>query len=122
MQISKWLRKKPRKIACVSVLLAFSTPVSGAPWAKLRQMSEAVLIAASATDVASSWGRPEANPLLASNGRFGARGLVIKASWLAAVLVADRTLLKHRSKTAVGLNTATSAAYFAIAARNFRVR
>ncbi len=59
--------------------------------------SVAVLVAASASDARTSWGQTELNPLLRGpDGRFGARGVEIKAALLGGTLVFQRLLLRHR--------------------------
>ena len=53
----------------------------------LWKASMVTLGVAHATDVASSWGHGEANPVLRSgDGRFGVRGLVIKGLAAAAAI------------------------------------
>jgi hypothetical protein len=55
--------------------------VSAAPQSKLYSISVAALIGANAADLASSWGRPELNPLLtpgSTGGRFGWQSATIK--------------------------------------------
>ncbi len=55
-------------------------------------------VAGTSFDAASSWGQREANGFLASSdGRFGAKGLSIKAAFAAAVIVPQICLRKHRN-------------------------
>ncbi|MCP5109676.1 MAG: hypothetical protein GY953_02450, partial [bacterium] len=62
---------------------------------KLWWASVFTMVGASAVDAHSSWGRPELNPLLASgSGRFGAKGIALKAGIAGGVAVAHYFLMK----------------------------
>ncbi len=79
---------------------------------RLWLASIAAVVAATAFDAATSWGKQEANPLLASpNGTFGPRGLAIKAGMAGALLVPQFWLHKHKP-----LQTGFTVANFADAA------
>ncbi len=82
-------------------------------------------VAGTSFDAASSWGQPERNGLLASSdGRFGARGLSIKAAFAAAVIVPQICLRKHselKGLFAAG-NFAEAAAFTGVAVHNLHVR
>src|ERR1017187_7374759 len=59
--------------------------------------SVAILAASSAADVASSWRRPEANPVLASPGAtFGAGSVAIKLGLVGSSYLLERLVLRHR--------------------------
>jgi hypothetical protein len=65
---------------------------------KLWVISCVALIAATSFDAASSWGKYEGNPLLrSSDGRFGAKGLMIKSA-VAGGSLAPQILLRKRRK------------------------
>jgi hypothetical protein len=82
------------------------------------------VVAASAFDAASSWGKQEANPVLASpNGTFGDRGLAIKAAIAGAVLVPQILLHKHKRfrKTFIIANFADAAVFTAVSVHNLGI-
>jgi hypothetical protein len=86
--------------------------------------SIAAMVAATSMDAGSSWGKLEGNSFLASSdGRFGAKGLSIKAGVAAGVII-PQVLLRHRkdlkSKFAIG-NFAEAALFGGIAARNMGI-
>lgn len=80
--------------------------------------------AASAFDVASSWGKREENPLLASsNGEFGAKGLAIKAAITGALIVPQIWLRKRkefRTKLTI-VNFANAALFTGVAIHNLSI-
>lgn len=62
-------------------------------------VSVAALVGASAADLASSWGRPELNPVLTLRGqspRFGWQSAVVKLGITATTLLVQRTILRRR--------------------------
>lgn len=62
-------------------------------------VSVAALVGASAADLASSWGRPELNPVLALRGqnpRFGWQSAVVKLGITVTTLLIQRTILRRR--------------------------
>ncbi len=79
---------------------------------------------ASALDAASSWGKYERNPLLASsNGTFDSRGLVLKAGLAGAIVIPQLFLHKHqelKAKFAI-FNFAGAGAFTAVAIHNLGV-
>ena len=82
------------------------------------------LVAATSMDAASSWGKYETNPILASaNGRFGAKGVSIKAGVAAGTIVSEILLRKHndlKTKFVIG-NLAETALFSTAAVHNFGV-
>lgn len=76
---------------------------------------------ASGLDAGTSWGKQEANGLLASSdGTFGARGLSIKAGTAAAIILPQILFRKHkdfRAKFAMG-NFAGAAVFTGVAIHN----
>lgn len=80
---------------------------------------------ASSADAATSWGKREGNPLLASsNGTFGVKGVSIKAGIAAAVLVPQICL--HRHKELKGVFTAgnlgEAAIFSGVAVHNLNIK
>jgi len=58
-------------------------------WRTVWHVSQAVLVAGNAADVASSWGKTEANPLVRTGPRFGFGSLAIKAAAVGGALAAQ---------------------------------
>lgn len=75
-------------------------------------------VAGTSFDAASSWGKLESNSMLASsNGTFGAKGLSIKLSIAAAVIVPQICLRKHKElRPAFVIGNFAEAAVFTAAA------
>ena len=120
-------------LSATAILLVSSTILSGqameegqrkGKWHKLRKISEIVLLGANAADAHSSWGRVEANPLLAnSQGRFGAKGVAIKGAIVGGWLGMQRLLNrqgKHDKKFAIA-NFAVAGGFGTIAVRNYQL-
>lgn len=82
------------------------------------------MAAARGMDAASSWGKWEGNPLLASrDGTFGAKGMSIKAGIAAGVIVPEILLRKHKNlkpKFAIG-NFAEAALFGGVAIHNIGI-
>jgi hypothetical protein len=82
------------------------------------------VVAASGMDAASSIGKAEGNPLLASpNGTLGARGISIKAGLSATTLIVEVLSWKHkdmRTKFAI-FNFGEAAPFSTVAAHNLGV-
>jgi hypothetical protein len=80
--------------------------------------------AASAFDAASSWGKREGNPLLASsNGEFGAKGVAVKAGITGALIVPQlwfRKRKEYRTKLAI-VNFANAAFFTGVAIHNLTI-
>jgi len=63
------------------------------------KVSAAALAVATSVDAHSSWGRVEANPVLAGrNGRFGSQGVALKALITGGVLSAQYMMMKNHPK------------------------
>jgi hypothetical protein len=115
--------------AVVLILASLRVPAaSGAErpsrWRTVWHISEALLVSANTADVATSWGKVEANPLLRSGQRFGAGALAIKMGMLAGGLTAQHFLVrKNPRQTAyfATANMAVSAALAAVAVHNMHV-
>jgi|GEM_PF-3154337 len=79
---------------------------------------------ASSLDAATSWGKTEGNPLLASsNGTFGARGASLKIGIAAALIVPQILLRKHQElKKVFAIGNFGEAAFFsAVAVHNMGI-
>lgn len=82
------------------------------------------MVAASGFDAGTSWGKQEANGLLASpDGTFGARGVSIKAGAAAAIIIPQILFRKHkelRTKLAIG-NFAGAGVFTGVAIHNLGI-
>jgi hypothetical protein len=82
------------------------------------------MAAASGIDAGTSWGKQEGNSLLASSdGRFGAKGVSIKAGVAAGVILPQVRLHRHKylkSKFAIG-NFAGAALFGTVAIHNMGI-
>ena len=94
---------------------------------KLWMWSLAALAAGNIADMHSSWGRPEANPLLAgANGRFDWRSASIKLG-IQAPLIGFQLWRAHRNpspslyKSYTITNFAVGGAFGAVAIHNYRL-
>jgi hypothetical protein len=89
-------------------------------------LSVAMLAASSAADVASSWRRPEANPVLASPGStFGAASVAIKLGLVGSSILLERLVLRHRPDLygrVAWLNFGTAGALGAVVEHNMSLR
>jgi hypothetical protein len=128
-----------RMIRTVVVLLFLTLPVFAQPGspaiAQVRETNPAhtsklwtascfLLVAGTSLDVASSWGKYEANPLLrSSDGRFGAKGLSLKLAITGAILVPQYMMRNNPTvrKLFTFTNFAQAGMYTGIAARNFTI-
>jgi hypothetical protein len=119
---------------CVAAIAALGQEKSLVPSAveaskpelRLWKFSTAALIAASAADVASSYGRCcEANPILASSDRtFGNRGLAIKSASVGGQLLLQYMVVRKNPRLAKVLsyvNFGSAGALTAVAVRNYRI-
>lgn len=94
-----------------------------AGWWRAHLADSGIHLAATSLDMASSWGRPELNPLLRSaDGRFGARGLTVKLAVFGGVEVIKWRIARRHGKFARVLSLAPAGAYGTVAARNWRAR
>jgi hypothetical protein len=83
------------------------------------------LVAATSADMASSWGRNEANPMLRSaDGRFGARGASIKLAMTGAMIVPQYLVMKRApgsQRVFTIANFLQAGVYTGVAVRNYGV-
>ncbi|MGH9659405.1 MAG: hypothetical protein ACRD96_12730, partial [Bryobacteraceae bacterium] len=93
---------------------------------KLWKVSMAVLGAVTIADMHSSMGRREMTPWLRSqNGRFGSRGISVKAAIVGGGLGAQYMFLKKNPSAAgyaAGVNFSMAALTGSIAARNYMLK
>lgn len=59
-------------------------------------ISKILLVAAQSADAGSSWHQPEANPIVATHGRFETRGLMIKSSMVGMTLWYEHKHPEHK--------------------------
>jgi hypothetical protein len=92
---------------------------------RLTRWSRIALAAATAGDVATSYGKPEANPLLRGpGGNFGARGVSIKLGIVGAAFLVERVIVRRHPEIATPIaitNLAGAAMIGGVAARNARI-
>jgi hypothetical protein len=90
---------------------------------RLWKTSIAVMAAASAIDLLSSLGKKELNPLLrGSDGRFGARGIVLKSALTGGALVSQVLMVRknpHAATYAVVANFGMGGLFTSAAIHNF---
>ncbi|MBL8176702.1 MAG: hypothetical protein JNK48_18645 [Bryobacterales bacterium] len=89
------------------------------------KVSTVALAVATSVDAHSSWGRIEANPVLSgANGRFGAKGIALKALITGGVLSAQYMMMKNHPKAekyGAWTNFALAGALGSAAAYNYRL-
>jgi hypothetical protein len=93
-------------------------------WRAAWRWSQVLLVSADAADIASSWGKNEANPLLRSGQRFGYGSLAIKLGALGGCLAAQHLIVpRHPERTPMitSVNFAVAGGLTVVAARNVRV-
>ena len=90
---------------------------------RLWKTSIAVMAAASAIDLLSSLGKRELNPLLrGSDGRFGARGIVLKSALTGGALVSQVLMVRKNPRAApyaVVANIGVAGLFTSAAIHNF---
>ena len=88
--------------------------------------SVAMLAASGAADVASSWHRPEANPVMAGPGStFGTGSLAIKLGLVGSSILLERLVLRHRPdlyRRVAWMNFGIAGAQAAVARHNIGLR
>lgn len=91
---------------------------------KLWWASVAAVVAGSAVDAHSSWGRQELNPLLrGANGEFGMKAVAIKAAIAGGVVGAQYLMLRknpHAARYAAIANFSMAGAFAGVAVYNHR--
>jgi hypothetical protein len=109
-------------VATAALALGATVPSDPPHSRKLWWASVAAVVAASALDAHSSWGKPELNPLLAgANGQFGMRSLALKSALTGGSVTALWLILRRHpgfEKPAAATNTALAASFVAAAVHN----
>jgi hypothetical protein len=86
----------------------------------------AILAASSAADVASSWRRPEANPVVAGPGStFGGGSVAIKLGLVGSSFLLEHLVLRHRPdlyRRVAWLNFGIAGAQGAVVQHNMSLR
>ena len=102
-------------------------PVEPEPISTHWKISAVALSAGAALDVASSWQQPEATPVYrGTDGRFGSKGVAIKAVIIGGNLtlqyvVLKRTNWKPARKICIAVNWIAAGTQTGIAVRNWRL-
>jgi len=112
-------------VKLAAALLIACTLSAESRWTKVYRVSVAAVAAASIADTATSLGagKGESNPLLATNGRFGARGIEIKSAIVAASVLTGWLVTRHHSRAIPAIaNCGMAGVYGAIALHNSKVR
>ena len=63
-------------------------------WRAVWRASQALLVAGNTADVASSWGKNEANPILHTGAQFSYGSMAIKLSMMTSCLVAQHYIAR----------------------------
>jgi hypothetical protein len=107
----------------IALLVALAIPAFGQ---KAWKVSFAALAAGTTLDAASSYGRPELNPVLAgANGQFGVKGIAIKGGITVGILIVERYILKRHpdmERTLTMMNYSVGATYTSTAIRNWGLK
>jgi len=107
----------------IALLIALAIPAFGQ---KAWKVSFAALAAGTTLDAASSYGRPELNPVLAGpNGQFGVKGIAIKGGITVGIFLVERYILKRHpdmERTFTTLNYSVGATYTSTAIRNWGLK
>ena len=97
------------------ILILLALPLSAQ-----SRPSVAALIGAHSADVATSWGRREANPIIGD--RFGWRGLAIKSATTGGLLYVQRRTGPRYRKVWTITNYVSAAVITSVAIRNHKTR
>ena len=96
------------------------------PGRTFYRWSVAILAASGAADVASSWRRPEANPVVAGPGStFGAGSAAIKLGLVGSSFLLERLVLRHRPdlyRHVAWLNLGTAGVQGAVVRHNINLQ
>ena len=108
----------------VTLLPAASAAEKPSRWRTVWRVSQGLLVAGNTADIASSWGKHEANPMLRTGNRFSYGSMAIKLGLLAGSLTAQHYFVrKHPEWTpyVTAGNLGTTAVMSVMAARNMSV-
>ena len=116
-----------RILASLVFVTIWLPPVASAaekPWHKIWRVSQAMLVASNAADIASSWGKSEANPMIRTSQSFSYGSMGIKLGLVAGSLAAQHYLVRthpDRIPYVVVANFGTAAVMSVTAAHNMHV-
>lgn len=118
-----------RTAAFLILLFAVILPAASAAdrpsrWRAVWHVSQAMLAGADAADVASSWGKMEANPLVRTSQRFSYGSLAIKVGALSAGMAAQHYILRkapNKTPLFASANLAAAAMLAVVAEHNMHV-
>jgi hypothetical protein len=91
-------------------------------WQTAWRISIATLLASTAADAYTSYGKHEANPLLRSGGTFGVRGIALKGVGTAALIGGEALLGKRHRKMSAIANFGMTGLYGGASWHNAQVR
>ncbi len=103
---------------------AASSAERSSRWHRVYRVSQLLLAGGNAADVASSWGKNEANPLVRTGQRFSYGSLAIKMGTLAGSLAVQHLVVRHHPAAVPFLasgNLAASAMLGVVAAHNMHI-
>lgn len=107
------------KRVLLAVLLTLPVGANAAPWKSIYKATVVSLLASAGTDVASSWGMYEGNPVLGRNQAFGVKGLSLKLAITGGVLLLSRHL---PVKAAAIANVGATSAWTVVTVHNLKVQ
>lgn len=118
-----------RTIAILLLTIGLLVPAASAAerpsrWRGVWRVSQALLCGANAADIASSWGKTEANPLLRTGSRFSYGSMAIKLGALTGSLAAQHYLIRKNPAHAplfASANLAATAALAIVAEHNMHI-
>lgn len=117
-----------RPVAFLILVFLFLAPLSAGEkpfrWRAVWHVSEALLAGANGADIASSWGKNEANPLLRAGQRFQYGSLALKLGVVTGSLAAQHYLVRrspHQASYYASANLAATAVLSAVAVHNMGV-
>ena len=118
-----------RSVASLLFLAILFLPAASAAerqsrWRTIWHLSTAVLVGANVADIASSWGKNEANPLVRTGQRFGYGSTAIKVGVLSGSLAVQYLMVRKAPRQMpyiASANLAVTALLAATAAHNMRI-
>jgi len=91
------------------------------PYKTVHAISVAALVGTAVSDVGSSWGHRERNPIMADrNGRCSSRAAIIKAGVVGGILLMDHFVLRRHRKAAAIINFAAAGVQGAVTIGNLK--
>lgn len=112
-------------ILLIGLLVPASAAERRSRWHTVWRVSQVLLAGAETADIASSWGKNEANPLVRSGRRFSYGSLAIKLGALSGGLAVQHYIVRRHPEQArvfASSNLAVAAMLGVVAERNMHVR